>query len=65
MDYRAKQRTQKVLDNVEEVSKAQEKVLVTGEPLSREELLRLLEQLHQSLEQMFWADDFKRKEGNE
>jgi hypothetical protein len=36
--------------------------LPKGKSIPREEFLRLLRELHQNLEEMFWAGDFK-KEG--
>jgi hypothetical protein len=57
MDGKTYNRTQKVIDTL---NKAEQ--LPKGKSIPREEFLRLLRELHQNLEEMFWAGDFK-KEG--
>lgn len=62
VDTRTYNRTQKVLNVLNDINKTEAEKRRKNETFSREEFLTLLEQLHQSLEEMFWADDFK-KEG--
>ncbi|MFD4041835.1 hypothetical protein [Streptomyces sp. NPDC058605] len=65
MDSRTYNRTQKVLNTLNQINKTEAEKRRKNETFSREEFVRLLEQLHASLEEMFWAGDFKRKEGDE
>lgn len=53
-------RTKEVLKVLDKVTDAQERAKKT--PIPREEFLRLLKELHTSLEEMFWAGDFDRVE---
>ncbi|MET8270172.1 hypothetical protein [Streptomyces sp. NPDC005096] len=58
MDTKTYKRTQEVLDTLNKVEQ-----LPKGQSIPRDEFLRLLRELHQNLEEMFWAGDFKEKEG--
>jgi hypothetical protein len=57
MNAQQYKRTQKVLDILNELERQPK-----NQSIPREEMLRLLRRLHQSLEEMFWAGDFKEGE---
>lgn len=65
MDTRTYNRTQEVLNTLNQISKTEAEKRRKNETFSREEFVRLLEELHRNLEAMFNAGDFTRKEGNE
>ncbi|WID10841.1 hypothetical protein SEA_MULCHROOM_17 [Streptomyces phage Mulchroom] len=54
MDTKTYKRTQEVLNVLNEMEKQPK-----NQSIPREEMLRLLRRLHQALEEMFWAGDFK------
>ncbi|MEV4448508.1 hypothetical protein [Streptomyces mirabilis] len=58
-------RTQKVLDTLNELERTQVEKRKAKEPFSRGEALAVLQRLHLALEEMNWAGDFERKEGSE
>ncbi len=65
MNAQEYKRTQKALDALNAIERSGQYESKTRKTVDKQEMMRLLRELHLALEEMFWAGDFKREEGNE